>query len=144
MTRPAIASLQRPARSLILLLALATLSACGGGGSDGKNGAGDSGPPGDTKEDKPVPVEVAQVSRRPISASYHGTAALEAPNEAQVVAKTSGVLLQLMAEEGDKVSAGQVLARLDKEEGIVIGELDPARINDVRASLPALEHRVRL
>ena len=39
---------------------------------------------------------------------------------------------------------GQVLARLDKEEGIVIGELDPARINDVRASLPALEHRVRL
>ena len=115
MTRPAIASLQRPARSLILLLALATLSACGGSGSGGKNGAGDSGQSGETKEDKPVPVEVAQVSRRPISASYHGTAALEAPNEAQVVAKTSGVLLQLMAEEGDKVSAGQVLARLDPD-----------------------------
>ena len=39
---------------------------------------------------------------------------------------------------------GQVLARLDKEEGIVIGDLDPARINEVRTSLPALEHRVHL
>ena len=39
-------------------------------GEKGKDGA-------KKKEDKPVPVEVAQVAKRPIQASYHGTAALE-------------------------------------------------------------------
>jgi nitrilase len=37
---------------------------------------------------------------------------------------------------------GEVLGRLDKGAGVVAGELDPARIADVRASLPALRHRV--
>ncbi|MDR0441011.1 MAG: carbon-nitrogen hydrolase family protein [Candidatus Accumulibacter sp.] len=37
---------------------------------------------------------------------------------------------------------GEVLARRDKGEGVVVGELDHARIAEVRASLPALEHRV--
>jgi hypothetical protein len=36
---------------------------------------------------------------------------------------------------------GAVLARLDKGEGVVVAELDPARIAEVRASLPALRHR---
>ena len=35
-----------------------------------------------------------------------------------------------------------VLARRDKGEGVVIGEIDAARIAEVRASLPALSHRV--
>ena len=60
-----------------------------------------------------VPVEVAQVSRRPIAASYSGTAPLDARGESQVVAKTSGVALSVMAEEGQQVHAGQVLVRLD-------------------------------
>ena len=62
-----------------------------------------------------VTVEVVAATRRPISASYSATAALETPNEAQVVAKTSGVLLRLMVEEGDQVKAGQVLAKIDAE-----------------------------
>ena len=37
---------------------------------------------------------------------------------------------------------GDVLARRDKGEGVVIGEIDAARIAEVRASLPALSHRV--
>ena len=37
---------------------------------------------------------------------------------------------------------GEVLARRDKGEGVVIGEIDAARIAEVRASLPALSHRV--
>ena len=36
---------------------------------------------------------------------------------------------------------GEVLARIDKGEGVVIADLDPERIADVRASLPALRHR---
>lgn len=37
---------------------------------------------------------------------------------------------------------GEILARLPKGPGVVIGDLDHARIADVRASLPALKHRV--
>jgi nitrilase len=36
---------------------------------------------------------------------------------------------------------GVVLARMDKGEGVVLAETDPARIAEVRASLPALQHR---
>ncbi|MFA7269151.1 MAG: carbon-nitrogen hydrolase family protein [Sterolibacterium sp.] len=37
---------------------------------------------------------------------------------------------------------GEVLACCDKGAGIVTAEIDPARIAEVRASLPALKHRV--
>ena len=37
---------------------------------------------------------------------------------------------------------GEILARRDKGSGVVIGHIDHARIADVRASLPALKHRV--
>ena len=37
---------------------------------------------------------------------------------------------------------GEVLARLDKGEGVAIAELDPQRIAEVRAGLPALKHRI--
>ncbi|QNH21116.1 MexH family multidrug efflux RND transporter periplasmic adaptor subunit [Xanthomonas sp. GW] len=62
-----------------------------------------------------VPVEVAKASRRAVAASYSGTAALEARAESQVVAKTSGVALAVLAEEGQQVRAGQPLVRLDPD-----------------------------
>ncbi len=75
-------------------------------GKDGKDGK---------KEDTAVPVEVAKVSRRPIAASYSGTASLDAPGEAQAVSKASGIVLALLTEEGQRVQKGQVLARLDND-----------------------------
>src|SRR5690606_38522705 len=117
------------ARTLLLIALLAGLAACAGK-PDVDSGADSDGQAdakaADTRRDKAdkdekgkanpaVPVEVAAVARRSRSASYSGTATLEAPNEAQVVAKTSGVLLTLMAEEGDRVRAGQVLAKIDPE-----------------------------
>jgi len=62
-----------------------------------------------------TPVEVAAVSRRAIAASYTGTAPLEPRAESQVVAKTSGVALQVLVEEGQQVRAGQPLVRLDPD-----------------------------
>jgi membrane fusion protein (multidrug efflux system) len=96
---------------LIGLAAALALSACGGR------------PEGDKEEGKAeeddkveaVPVEVAAVSERRISASYSGTANLEVPADAQVVAKTGGVLLRVLVEEGDTVQAGQPLAQIDPE-----------------------------
>ena len=98
------------ARVALLALSCAlALTACKGGGGAGEAQA----KAGEQKAPDAVPVEVAQASRRAIAASYTGTAPLEARAESQVVAKTSGVALNVMAEEGQIVRAGQTLVRLD-------------------------------
>lgn len=106
--------LHRVAAAGWLLAGVFLLSACSGGSSNGGS-ASMAGGKQATREEQAVPVESAPTLRQGVVASYAGTAPLEAPIEAQVVAKTSGVLLQLMAEEGQQVRAGQVLARIDPE-----------------------------
>lgn len=112
--------------SLILGLAAAlALTGCGGRDAEGDGEsdddteataeAGKDGKPGEEKKNEAVPVEVAEVSQRRISASYSGTANLEVPADAQVVAKTGGVLLRVLVEEGDVVKEGQPLAQIDPE-----------------------------
>lgn len=109
------------AGALVFAVGCLVLTGCKGGKSDGDARPGANGSAKIGKDGKPeekieaVPVEAAAATRQKISASYSGTANLEAPNEVQVVAKTSGVMVQLLAEEGDQVKAGQVLARLDGE-----------------------------
>lgn len=106
----------RPVRAGVVVLLLALLAGCGKGEAPAESADAGDKPEGEKKaEVQATPVEVEPVQRRSIAASYSGTAALEAPNEAQVVAKTSGVLLKIVAEEGDRVRAGQVLARIDPE-----------------------------
>jgi nitrilase len=36
---------------------------------------------------------------------------------------------------------GEVIADMDKGEGVVSAELDRARVAEIRTNLPALEHR---
>jgi len=119
---PSRSALHSTNRSLLLAFVAAatlSLSACGGGQADVDKTSGEAkqaeAGPDKKKEDPQVPVEVVVAARRGISSSYASTAALEARSEAQVVAKASGVLLKLEAEEGDRVKAGQVLARLDPD-----------------------------
>ncbi len=69
----------------------------------------------ENKEDIKVPVEVATALRAPVTAAFQGTSNLVAEAEAEVAAKTSGVVMEIFVEEGDLVSKGQVLARLDSD-----------------------------
>lgn len=127
MTAPNTRTPATPRFGLILGLAAAlALTACGGGGKgDGEADsddeteasaeAGENGKPGEEKKNEAVPVEVEAVATRRIAASYSGTANLEVPADAQVVAKTGGVLLRVLVEEGDTVQAGQPLAQIDPE-----------------------------
>ena len=63
-----------------------------------------------------MPVEVTAVSRGSVRASYAGTTALEAEDDAQVVAKVGGVVKRILVEEGDVVREGQVLAMLEDDQ----------------------------
>lgn len=67
------------------------------------------------KEEATIPVEVEKVVVGAIDAAYRGTATLEAENEAIVMAKTPGVIEQILVDEGSRVRAGQVLARLETD-----------------------------
>lgn len=99
----------------VLLAALVTLSGCGrdasGSVQDDAGGAAAE----KKKEETAVPVASAEVSLGSVYAAYSGSATLEAEREADVVAKTGGIIEALLVEEGDRVEAGQVVARLDDE-----------------------------
>ena len=81
-----------------------------------------------------VPVEVALAARGAISASYSGTAALVADHEAQVTAKTSGVLKKLYVEEGMTVKAGQLLAELDDADALAKAKQAEAQMHKAEAT----------
>jgi membrane fusion protein (multidrug efflux system) len=94
----------RAAGTLGLAALLAMLAGCGGGG-----------PNPEATAQAAIPVEVAPASHQAVTANYSGTATLEAVGDAQVVAKTSGIILKLMVEEGMRVAKGQLLAQLDDD-----------------------------
>ena len=88
---------------------LLTLSACGNEGNNNDEN-------GDDEEIVVIPVEATTVSRGDISAYYSNTATLEAEQEALVVAKVRGIINQVLVEEGDRVKAGQVIAKIEDEQ----------------------------
>ncbi len=63
----------------------------------------------------PIPVEVSLVENGSISSNYTTTAVLEAKEEAFVVGRASGIIEEIMVEEGDYVEKGQILAKLAPE-----------------------------
>ena len=91
------------------IAAVLVLTACGKP-QDGSDADVDK---DEAEEIAPIPVEVAQARRADIYATYSGTAPIEAFAEATVIAKVGGEVRAILAEEGEEVAEGQVLARLD-------------------------------
>lgn len=122
-------------KPLVLALGMSlALSACGGKpDAQASEQAGDAaskdGEKGKKQAPEAVPVEVVTVAAQTVNASYAGTANLEAPNEAQVVAKSSGVMVAQLAEEGDSVRQGQVLARIDPARAQIEVQRAQATVN---------------
>jgi RND family efflux transporter MFP subunit len=105
----------------IILLVLLTLSACGasddtdrreGGGRP--QGMGNS--MGGVSPSAAVPIRVAAVPRRSISQYLETNGTLEAENEVDIVARTTGPVVEINTEEGWMIRAGQVIARIDERE----------------------------
>jgi membrane fusion protein (multidrug efflux system) len=113
----------------ITLTCLLALSACKGGNGEAAAKSKD-----EKKGPEAVPVEVAQASRRAVAASYTGTAPLEARGEAQVIAKVSGVALNVLVEEGQQVRAGQTLVRLDAARAALQAAQSAAQLRKLEAN----------
>jgi len=106
-----------PLAAVLLLSSTASLllAGCSGGGATEAQAAEGKQGKQEQKKAEAVPVEAAVASHRAVAASYSGTATLEPRAESQVVAKTSGVALAVLVEEGQQVRAGQPLVRLDPD-----------------------------
>jgi membrane fusion protein (multidrug efflux system) len=104
---PSFARPERLALAVLLLAGALALAGCG-------NANGDSA----EKKDKvpAVPVEVAKTQRAEMAALYTGTAPIEADRRALVMPKVTGEIRAVLADEGQRVRAGQVLARLDGDQ----------------------------
>lgn len=117
----------RPVLAVAMLSTALLLAGCKGGGDAQAKAAEDKGPDA-------IPVEVEKVARRAIAASYGNTATLEPRAESQVVAKTSGVALEVLAEEGQQVRAGQVLVRLDADRARLQAAQSSAQLRKLEAN----------
>ena len=113
------------------LLGALLLAGCGGPGDSDAGLAAAAGEEEKEAGKAAIPVEVAAVARDDIYAVYSGTAALEAFAEAEVVAKVGGEIREVVAEEGETVQRGEVLARLDGDRLRL--ELEQARANLAKA-----------
>ena len=119
----------------LLAVALAMgMTACKVTTGDGKDEGGKDGKEQADKAPEAVPVEVAKAARRSIAASYMGTAPLEARGEAQVVAKTSGIALAVLADVGQQVRAGQVLVRIDRDRATLQVAQSEAQVRKLEAN----------
>lgn len=82
-------------------------------------GAGASGnqrPGGGRPDAQAVPVAVGEAFIGPIASYYHSTATLEAEKQAQVLARVTGVVSALSAEEGLEVETGAPLLTIGNDE----------------------------
>ena len=100
-----------PARWLacaLLLASVGVLAACDKANGDNAKEGKD--------EVTAVPVEVATTQRADMAAVYAGTAPVESERKAFVMPKVQGEIRQVVADEGQRVKAGQLLARLDGDK----------------------------
>jgi len=133
-------SFKTTANSLLacaILASVAALSGCGG------SGGGVQAKEADKANANAVPVEVATASLSAVNASYNGTATLVADHEAQVAAKTSGVLVKLLVEEGAQVREGQLLAELDDSSALASVAQADAQMHKADATFAYAEQSIQ-
>ena len=87
----------------------------------------------------PIPVETHNVERGVIVAEVMGTGTLEARVEATISPKISGRIAEVQVDQGERVSAGDVLVRLDDEELQQQVAIAQANVEAARAAIERLK-----
>ncbi len=120
---------------LALLSSFLTLALGMAGCGDMPGGDKQDNAEADKKEKAPIPVEVVSISRGDIQQTYRTITTLEAEDEAQVVARSTGLVESVLVEEGDMVKKGQLLAQLDVEQLTLEVEQIEATLNKLKNEL---------
>ena len=102
------------ARQYALSIGSVLLFALGCGEEQAAQGPGRGGWGG--REAAAIPVKGEQVTRGDMNAYIETYSRLEAERRVSVLARTTGLVEELAAEEGDSVRQGQVMVRLNKDE----------------------------
>lgn len=88
---------------------------------------------------RPVPVQGYRISKGEIVSEVMGTGTLEARVQTIVSSKISGRIVQMLADQGDRVEAGQVLVRLDDSELVQQVEIARSALAAAKASADRVE-----
>ncbi len=102
--------------ALVLLLGCSNESPPAHEGKEKAGGHGKGHPGGGRPPMPAIAVAVESPMLGEISTYYSATATLDPSKEAEVVARVSGVVLEIVAEEGDYVGEGALLLRIDDRE----------------------------
>ena len=126
---------------LPLLLAALPLAGCSGGGDGGATAdstaaAVDTSAAGGGEEEaetaeKAISVDVGTVRRGDLVMPIYADGAIRTPRSVEIRTKVGGELVAVLVRDGDRVRAGQVLARIDPREYAIA--LEEARYRHLQA-----------
>lgn len=85
----------------------------------------------ETRQERAIKVEVAEVRRGDLVIPIRADGAIRTPRSVEVRTKVGGELLEMLVRDGDRVRAGQLLARIDPRELAL--QLEEARQRHVQA-----------
>ena len=122
------------ARNRIVWIVLALVVALGAGGVFMSNQA-------NAKKAQAAKVAAAAAPKSPYVAIANGKADVEG-GVIQVAARTSGVVREVLAQEGDDVAKGQVLARLEDEQPRLQAEEAAAELRQAKAQVALLQVQI--
>jgi len=127
--------------AVLTLGAALALAGCNKGGDTAGAaqgpGGGPGGPNGAPKQ-PPIPVAVVAANTGEISSYYTATATLAAEKEAAMLCRVSGVVKQLLCEEGDIVAEGAPMLLIDNNEYQYLLEQRSAERADLEARMERL------
>jgi len=134
-----------PAFFLPVMILTVALAGCGKDEGKPAAAAGQAGPAGAQRgqpEEQALPVAVQPAARGDIARHYEATATLEAEKEASILARVTGVVEKLLAEEGDEVREGAPLLVVANDEYRLRLTQAEARTANLRARFERLQAMV--
>ena len=107
----------------------------------GRGGGGRRGPAQASPEFQEVSVKASRVERQPISTYILSNTTLEPIRSVIMIARVSGLVTEILVEEGDRVREDQLLARLEDRE--IRNENEQAKIAVAQAEIQVRQAKVR-
>ncbi len=117
-------------RSTLMAATAIVLAACGGASEE---------PERQQRQERALPVQAFEVSRRDLSRVVQVSSAVEPFRTIRLASRTDGIITEVLVEEGDEVSAGQLLASIDVREQRAELARSQARLNERQASFQRME-----